>query len=63
MRALRGAEPQNQLTEETPLYVFLLVLEGFVMVGAGVASFYVFVEFDPLERELVILDHLQKIGI
>lgn len=39
VRAVRGVEPQNQLTDGTLLYVLHLVLEGFLMVGVGVSSF------------------------
>ncbi len=40
-----GAEPVDQLAEGTPVSALLLALQGFVVVGAGVAGFEVLVQF------------------
>ena len=37
--AVRGGEPQDQLAEGTPLYLLLLEMESFIMVGVWVTCF------------------------
>ena len=39
-----GAEPVDQLAEGTPVFALLLALQGFIVVGVGVAGFEVLIE-------------------